>query len=40
MNFKNIIIFVLITPIWVSSFIGLYEDRQKIQEKITKIHEV
>lgn len=33
-NLKNIIIFVLITPIWASSFIGLYEDRQKIQEKI------
>lgn len=33
-NLKNITIFVLITPIWASSFIGLYEDRQKIQEKI------
>lgn len=32
-NLKNIIIFVLIAPIWVSSFIGLYEDRQQIREK-------
>lgn len=34
LNFKNIIILLLIAPVWVSSFIGLYEDRKKIQEKI------
>ena len=33
-NLKNIIIFLIIFPVWVSSFMGLYEDRQKIQEKI------
>ena len=34
LNLKNMIIFLLVAPVWVSSFIGLYEDRQKIQEKI------
>ena len=34
LTLKNVIIFILVTPIWVSSSIGLYEDRQKIQEKI------
>jgi len=33
-NLKNITIFALIVPIWASSFINLYEDRQKVQEKI------
>ena len=34
LTLKNVIIFILVTPIWVSSSIGLYEDRRKIQEKI------
>ena len=35
LNLKNIIIFTILFPIWVSSVINLYENRQKIQNKIT-----
>ena len=33
-NLKNLIIFILVFPVWTASFVGLYEDRQKIQNKI------
>lgn len=36
-NLKNVIIFVLISPIWVASIAGLYEDRDKIQGKINSL---
>lgn len=34
LNLKNLIIFILVFPVWTASFVGLYEDRQKIQNKI------
>jgi len=34
LNLKNLIIFILVFPVWTASFAGLYEDRQKIQNKI------
>jgi len=34
LNLKNLIIFILVFPVWTASFVGLYEDRQKIQNRI------
>ena len=34
LNFKNLAILLVVLPIWVGSFVDLYEDRQKIQDKI------
>ena len=34
LTLKNILISLLIVPVWAASFIGLYEDRQRIQNKI------
>ena len=36
LNFKNLAILLVVLPIWVGSFVDLYEDRQKIQDKIRK----
>jgi len=33
-NLRNAIIFIIVLPIWASSLVGLYENRQKIQNKI------
>ena len=37
-NLKNIIIFTILFPIWFSSVVNLYENRQKIQNKITSTY--
>ena len=31
---KNTLIFLLVFPVWAASFVGLYEDRQRIQNKL------
>ena len=36
---KNILISLIVLPIWIMSLISIYEDRSKISNKITGIFE-